>query len=375
MTDRTRTDTPLEGEQLMFNRRKYLQGTALAGTAVALAACGLDEGGGDGGDGADGGGEGGAVPFTIYTARDSDLAEKVVEDFEAAHPEWEGMATILTLGAQEALERVRAESSNRQGDIWWGGTRQQLSQGAADGVLAPAPQEAIDAIPEASRGPDGRWGGALLRGAPFLSNTEMILGDESPADGGARLDEQDGGTIVTRDVAASGTMRAIYCAMIDRIYDEEDSPEPGYEWLLDLDANTVAYAANPTDMYQRISRQEAAISLWNLQDIMLQKNGDFPMFDAVVPTSGAPMLVDGLAKIADGPGGAGADAFISYLMSTEVQTAMAEEYYQIPAIELDEEPAWLAELGLEEMELDWDRIAENEDEWIGHWASSIKDNG
>src|SRR5699024_12203002 len=60
----------------------------------------------------------------------------------------------------------------------------------------------------------------------------------------------------------------------------------------------------------------------------------------------------GLAKIADGPGGAGADAFISYLMSTEVQTAMAEEYYQIPAIELDEEPAWLAELGLEEMELD-----------------------
>ncbi|HLR97834.1 MAG TPA: ABC transporter substrate-binding protein, partial [Jiangellaceae bacterium] len=183
------------------------------------------------------------------------------------------------------------------------------------------------------------------------------------------------GNIVIRDVEASGTMRAIYCAMIDRIYDEEDSPEPGYEWLLDLDANTVAYAANPTDMYQRISRQEAAISLWNLQDIMLQKNGDFPMFDAVVPTSGAPMLVDGLAKIADGPGGAGADAFISYLMSTEVQTAMAEEYYQIPAIELDEEPAWLAELGLEEMDLDWDRIAENEDEWIGHWASSIKDNG
>src|SRR5699024_10482006 len=96
----------------MFNRRKYLQGTVLAGTAVALAACGLDEGGGDGGDGSEGGGEGGAVPFTIYTARDSELAEKVVEDFEAAHPEWEGMATILTLGAQEALERVRAESSN-----------------------------------------------------------------------------------------------------------------------------------------------------------------------------------------------------------------------------------------------------------------------
>ncbi len=362
----------------MLNRRHYLQGTALLGTAAALAACGLDEGGSGsdaGSGGSDGGGAGGAVPFTIYTARDSALAEKVVADFEAAHPEWEGMATILTLGAQEALERVRAEKSNPQGDIWWGGTRQQLSQGAADGVLAPAPQEVVDAIPEEYRDPEGLWVGEMLLAELFMINTEMISGDEIPADWDDLLGEEYAGNIVIRDVEASGTMRAIYCAMIDRLYDEADSPEPGYEWLLGLDKNTATYAANPTDMYQRVSRQEAAISLWNLQDIMLQKNGDFPMFDAVVPTSGAPMLVDGLAKIADGPGGAGADAFISYLMSAEVQTAMAEEHYQIPAIELEQEPQWLADLGLKEMEVDWDRIAENEEEWIGHWASTIKGKG
>ncbi|MCT1996900.1 extracellular solute-binding protein [Brachybacterium muris] len=363
----------------MLKRRQYLQGTALVGTAAVLAACGLDEGGsgGDAGSssgGSDGGGAG-AVPFTIYTARDSALAEKVVADFEAAHPEWEGMATILTLGAQEALERVRAEKSNPQGDIWWGGTRQQLSQGAADGVLAPAPQEVVDAIPEQYRDPEGLWVGEMLLAELFMINTEMISGDEIPADWDDLLGEEYAGNIVIRDVEASGTMRAIYCAMIDRLYDEAGSPEAGYEWLLGLDKNTATYAANPTDMYQRVSRQEAAISLWNLQDIMLQKNGDFPMFDAVVPTSGAPMLVDGLAKIADGPGGAGADAFISYLLSPEVQTSMAEEYYQIPAIELEQQPQWLADLGLTEMEVDWDRIAENEEEWIGHWASSIKGKG
>src|SRR5690625_3860919 len=159
-----------------------------------------------------------------------------------------------------------------QGDIWWGGTRQQLSQGAADGVLAPAPQEVIDAIPEDYRDPEGLWVGEMLLAELFMINTEMISGDEIPADWDDLLDQQYAGNIVIRDVEASGTMRAIYCAMIDRIYDEEDSPEPGYEWLLGLDANTAAYAANPTDMYQRISRQEAAISLWNLQDIMLQQN-------------------------------------------------------------------------------------------------------
>ncbi|ATG50088.1 iron ABC transporter substrate-binding protein [Brachybacterium vulturis] len=358
----------------MLNRRKYLQGTALVGTTAALAACGLGAGGG-GDSGSDGGADGGPAPFTIYTARDSELADKVVADFEAANPDWEGMATILTLGAQEALERVRAESTNPQGDIWWGGTRQQLSQGAADGVLAPAPQEVIDAIPENYRDPEGLWIGEMLLAELFLINTDMISGDEVPADWDDLLEEQYAGNIVIRDVEASGTMRAIYCSMIDRLYDQEGSPEPGYEWLTRLDVNTATYAANPTDMYQRVSREEAAISLWNLQDIMLQKHGDFPMFDAVVPASGAPMLVDGLAKIKDGPNGAGADAFISYLMSSEVQTSMAEEYFQIPSIELDAEPDWLADLGLKELEVDWDRIAENEEEWIGHWASNIKGKG
>ena len=59
----------------------------------------------------------------------------------------------------------------------------------------------------------------------------------------------------------------------------------------------------------------------------------------------------------------------------EVQTAMAEEYFQIPAIELEEEPQWLVDLGLKEMEVDWDRIAENEEEWISYWASNIKGQG
>src|SRR5699024_5822583 len=120
---------------------------------------------------------------------------------------------------------------------------------------------------------------------------------------------------IIRDVEASGTMRSIYGAMIDIRYDEGDSPEAGYDWLRSLDANTKVYAANPTDLYQRLSRQEGSISLWNLQDIMLQKFGDFPMLDALVPASGAPMLIDGVAKIADGPGSAGADQFLEFLFS------------------------------------------------------------
>ncbi|CAM4055645.1 extracellular solute-binding protein [Helcobacillus massiliensis] len=355
----------------MISRRNLIRGTILATASTAvLSACGL---GGTSSSSGKGGDAGKPTAFTIYTARDKALAESVVADFEKANPNWEGMATILTLGAQEALERVRAEKANPQGDIWWGGTRQQLSAAAADGVLAPAPQDIIDAVPEESRDKDGLWIGEMKLAELFMINTDVMSKDKAPKDWDDLLGADMKDNLIIRDVEASGTMRSIYCAMIDRA--DPKAPEAGYEWLKKLDANTKAYAANPTDLYQRLSRQEAPLSLWNLQDIMLQHYGDFSMLDAVVPESGAPMLIDGLAKIKDGPGSAGADKFISFLMSEGEQKKLAEEQYQIPTVELSDEPKWLAELGLKEMEVDWDRVAENESDWIGYWAQNIKGKG
>lgn len=352
----------------MITRRTILASTMAAGAAVSLASCGLDSS-------SKSGGASDPVAFTIYTARDKALAEGVVKDFEAKYPEWKGKATILTLGAQEALERVRAEKANPQGDIWWGGTRQQLTTGASDGVLAPAPKEVIDRVPADYRDAEGKWIGEMRLAELFMVNTEMMPLDKAPADWDALLEPNMKDKIAIRDVEASGTMRSIYCAMIDRLYEKGNSPQAGYDWLKKLDANTKVYAANPTDLYQRVSRQEAAVSLWNLQDIMLQKTGSFPMLAPKVPASGAPMLVDGFAKIANGPGGAGADKFITYLMSEDVQKKLAEERFQIPTIKLSSEPKWLSELGLKEMKVDWDRIAKNETEWIKYWASSIKNKG
>ena len=362
----------------MISRRNLLAATAVAaGSVSVLTACGLDQGAAPKSDPSGTAKSTGAAPvaFTIYTARDKKLAEEVVAGFEAKYPEWAGKATILTLGAQEALERVRAEKTNPQGDLWWGGTRQQLSRGAADGVLEAAPQAVVDAIPADFRDPNGLWIGEMKLAELFMVNTEMMPLDSAPKDWDDLVTEAMKDKIAIRDVEASGTMRSIYCSMIDRLYGTSNSPEPGYAWLKKLDANTKVYAANPTDLYQRVSRQEAPLSLWNLQDIMLQKTGDFPMLAPKVPASGAPMLVDGLAKIKGGPGSAGADLFITYLMSEEVQGKLAEEKFQIPTIKLAKEPSWLAELDLTELKVDWTRIAENETEWIKYWAANIKNKG
>ena len=63
-------------------------------------------------------------------------------------------------------------------------------------------------------------------------------------------------------------MRTIYSSMIVR--QGADSPDKGYEWLLQLDANTKEYTQDPNALYLKLTRQEGSVSLWNLQDILLK---------------------------------------------------------------------------------------------------------
>ncbi|MHA7290356.1 extracellular solute-binding protein [Arthrobacter sp. MDT3-24] len=313
--------------------------------------------------------------LTIYTARDKALATEVIADFEKANPKYAGKVQLLTLGAQEALERVKAEKSNPQGDIWWGGTQQQMQQAAAEQVLSPAPKDVIDAVPAEQRDADGLWVGEMKLAEVIFYNKDMLTADQAPKDWDDLISPAMKDKIAIRDVLASGTMRSIYAAMIDRQFDAAGSPDAGYEWLKKLDANTKVYAANPTDLYLRITRQEAAVTAWNLQDVMLQIKNQKAPFTPVVPASGAPMLIDGVAKIKDGPSPAGADAFLSFLMSKDEQTKLSETYFQIPTISLPKEPSWLADLDLKEMKVNWERVNKSEPEWSAYWAANIKGQG
>ena len=76
--------------------------------------------------------------LTIYTARDKDEVAHVVSLFTAKYPKYKAGVNIITLGAQAALDRLRAEKSNPQAGFLWGGTLQALQQAAHEDLLAPS---------------------------------------------------------------------------------------------------------------------------------------------------------------------------------------------------------------------------------------------
>lgn len=312
--------------------------------------------------------------LTIYAARPKNINQGVIEDFERAHPEYAGKVRVLNIGSQEVLERIRAESRSPQADIWWGGTSQQFEQAVDANLLTKAPGDVAKRVPEKYRGSGERWLGEVRMAQVIAYNSDMMSAKDAPKDWDDLISPKNKGKILIRDVAPSGTMRSVYSAMIGRWYDKGQGTGPGYRWLRNLDANTKEYTASPTDLYLRIQRQEAPVTIWNLQDVLVQRGKGVP-FTPVVPASGAPMLVDGVGKVKGGPNSKAANTFMRFLFQEKTQQRLANEQFQLPTIPLSNEPKWLTELDLKEMKVDWPQVARHENEWITHWSEQIKGRG
>ncbi|WP_308798558.1 extracellular solute-binding protein [Agromyces silvae] len=349
--------------------KRFMIGAVVAAAALALTGC---AGSGE----PAGGGAAEAEDLIIYSSRAEPITDYVVEEFETAYPEYEGKVQIVNLGAGDIPERVRAESGNPQASLWWGGTQQNLAAGVAGDLLAAWPDAPFaDEIDDAFKDAEGRWYAEYQLPQVIVYNSDVLSADEAPQDWDELIDPAWKDQIVIRDVAPSGGMRSIFDAMILRESPDGSDPEPGYEYLRALDANTVTYAADPSDLYLQLSRQAGTISAWNMQDTLIQINQNKMPFEFIVPESGTPVLVDGLGIINGAPNEEGAKLFAEFLYEPDVRAALADEFYQIPVTGLESEPEWLEGLTITPMEVDWSIAAENEATWIDYWSNNIKNQG
>ena len=121
------------------------------------------------------------------------------------------------------------------------------------------------------------WYGTYLTPEVIGYNSEAVPDADAPSDWDDVLDPKWKGKVLIRDPIASGTMRAIFGAIMARSMAQTGKPDAGYEWLRKLDANTREYALNPTLLYQKLGRQEGVITLWDMPDIAtLQQRLNIP---------------------------------------------------------------------------------------------------
>jgi iron(III) transport system substrate-binding protein len=319
------------------------------------------------------GGADGTVTLIVYSPHGKELLGEYEKRFEERNPGVD--VRWLDMGSQDALDRVRSERANPQADIWWGAPSTMFSQAEKEGLLEaykPSWAEHVDAD---ARSPDDFWYGTYQTPEVIAYNSDALKPDEVPQDWDEMLDPKWKGKIIIRDPPASGTVRTIFAAMILRALGPDKSPEPGYEWLRKLDANTREYAANQTFMLQKLGHQEAILTLWNMPDIELQSDKyNFPL-DYVIPKSGTPVLTDAIAIVKGTQHRKEAENFYEFVTTPESLGFAAQEFYRIPSrddIPQEMLPEWMRGLDIPRMPMDWALVEEKSQEWMDYWDNNIR---
>jgi iron(III) transport system substrate-binding protein len=180
--------------------------------------------------------------------------------------------------------------------------------------------------------------------------------------------------VLIRNPNPSDTMRAIFGAMILRFYKDTGSTEKGYEWLRKLDANVHEYTADGTLLMQKLARREGSVTLWDMPDVRLsQEQKNLPVA-YVVPASGTPVLIDGIAIVRGGPNEQEARRFYEFVTTPESLVYAAHKYYRIPIrtdLDRSQLPAWMNE-PFNSMPLDWDLLRKQGGDWLRYWDTEIK---
>ncbi|NIR42805.1 MAG: extracellular solute-binding protein [Gemmatimonadetes bacterium] len=314
--------------------------------------------------------------LTVYSPHGKEQLVLFEERFEALHPEVD--VQWVDMGSQEVLDRVRSESANPQADVWYGGPALFFERAAADELLEPyRPSWAGSVLPEA-RGPGDHYFGVYLTPAVIAYNSEAVDSAEAPRDWDDVLEPRWKGEVLIRDPLASGTMRTIFGMIMYRSIQETGDTAAGYEWLRKLDAQTKEYVLNPALLYQKLARQEGVITLWNLPDVLRVQ--DRVHLAYVLPESGTPVLVDGVAVVRGAEQGEWARAFVDYLGSVEGQLLAARSAYRnITRTDIPDDslPDWLVNVKRElvPMEVDWALLETRGREWMRYWDASIRGQG
>lgn len=306
----------------------------------------------------------------IYTPHGKELLQEFANRFESENPGVK--VNFLNMGSREVLERVRAERNRPQADVWWGASQMTFDDAAEENLLAAyKPTWADKVSPDSHNGADF-WYGTYETPEVIVYNSKVLTEQTAPQDWDEVLDERFRGKVLIRNPIPSDTMRVIFGAMILRQTDQEK----GFEYLKKLDANTKSYSADPTLLMQGLAREEGLVTLFSMPDAYdyhaPPKN--LPI-GYVIPKSGTPVVVDGIAIVKGAPNEVLARKFYEFVTTQENLIHAANKFYRLPVPRSDVDktklPAWM-QTDFKRMTLDWNALRKNGADWMRRWDTEIR---
>ncbi len=306
----------------------------------------------------------------VYSTHPEDMLAKVADGFTKKT----GVKVEFVNLKGELADRIRSEKENPQADVMYGGASSLLIAMEKEGIFEKSGPEWLKDLNPMYKSKDDMWFGTIKTPMVIFYNKDKMTGEEAPKSWSDLADPKFEGKIVSRD-AGSSSQKAVITVLKD-YFTQKESSEKAIEYLKALDKNTLNYYANGGMHFQAVGKGEAPVSYAVLSaiDDNINKNG-MPL-ETVVPEEGSIVILDCIAKIKNAQHPNAAEEFINYAGSPEVQEMLANESGRIPVLDTKDMtiPEYM-KASMKEMEIDWYRISETENQVIEDWINNIKDSG
>jgi iron(III) transport system substrate-binding protein len=266
--------------------------------------------------------------LTLYACLfDPDKLQVLFETFEALY----GVeVTCLDMSSGEALERIRAEKDNPQGDVLFGTTNLSHVNLAADGLLDAYKGVGWNLLPEgANKDPDGAWTGFYYGVIGFACSPARLaeISAECPDSWQDLLDPVYQGEIVIASPAASGTSYTVLSGLA-QLFGGEDA---AFEWYLQFNENVAQYTESGSAPGRLAAQGEYAVGIAFAHDIQVQQDNGL---DVILnfPSEGTPFEIGGISILKGAKNLAAAQAWVDYVFSTAFQRYHNDVAHRIPVV-------------------------------------------
>jgi iron(III) transport system substrate-binding protein len=306
--------------------------------------------------------------LTLYACLfDPDKLEVIFQTFKAQY----GVdVTCLDMSSGEALERIRAESENPQGDVLFGTTNLSHVNLAADGLTEPYKGVGWNELPDgAIKDPDGYWTGFYYGVIGFACSPERLaeIGADCPSSWQDLLDPVYKGEIVIASPAASGTSYTVLSGL-SQLFGEDGA----FEYYQQFNENVAQYTESGSAPGKLAAAGEFAVGVAFAHDIQVQQDKELPVL-LNFPEEGTPFEIGGISIIKGAKNLPAAQAWVDYVFSPAFQRYHNDVAHRIPVVE----GVKLAEgtVGLDDVKLiegyDPTEWAAKRDELVARWQEEI----
>lgn len=317
-----------------------------------------------------------ARPLVVYSPHGSEMLSAAQEAF--AKVEKDAVIDWRYLSTEEVLTRLTAERNKPVADVWWGGPQFTFLRGVKAGVLVPYRPTWADKSQPQFRDADDFWYGDLLTPLTIVYQKNLTKPEELPRDWDDLLNPVLAKKMVVRFPVNSGSMRALYAALIDRQIGQGKTLDQALDWMKKLETQVARYETHSLGVFAAVGKGVHMVSMWNVPETLLKSRQGYPI-DFVYPTSGMPTVVDAIALVKRTAEHPLARRFYEFVTSKEFATKLTEQPFNRVHVRKDlgknARPEYLDDPRFKTMSVDWRRVSENEALWMERWEKEVLARG